>query len=281
MASLRDQLVVHRIGLKNKFLRELYFFVLKTSWTYFVIGFSLTFTLINTLFAVLYMFDPGGVANIKDNSFFELFVFSSQTFSTVGYGYYLPTTNYAHFIAVIENMAGILFTAIMTGLTFAKFSRPTSSVIFTDKVLVADFDGVPTLMFRLGNGRDTSIVDARIAVVTLKAQKTKEGIEMQRFVNLNLERDRSPFFLLTWTVMHRMDEQSPFYGYTEEDFRKNKQTLFITLNGFDETFSETIHTGWQYQASQIHFGKKFADVVELQDDGSRILDFNKFNQLVD
>jgi inward rectifier potassium channel len=281
MASLRDQLVVRRRGLKNKFLRELYFFVLKTSWTYFVIGFALTFVVINAVFAAFYMTDPGGVANIKDNSFFELFVFSSQTFSTVGYGYYLPTTAYSHFIAVIENMAGILFTAIMTGLTFAKFSRPTSSVIFTDKVLVANFDGVPTLMFRLGNGRDTSIVDARISVVTLRPQKTKEGLELQRFINLKLERDQSPFFLLTWTVMHKMDEQSPFYGYTEDDFRQKKPALFVSLNGFDETFSETIHTGWQYQPHQIHFGKKFADMVELQSDGSRILDFTKFNQLVD
>ncbi|MGZ3796100.1 MAG: ion channel [Pseudobdellovibrionaceae bacterium] len=280
MTSFRDQMKIKRLGVKHKFSRELYFFILKASWTYFVGGFVLIFILINALFAALYMLDPQGISHISENSFFENFVFSSQTFSTVGYGYYLPITTYTHFISVVENMAGLLFTAIMTGLTFAKFSRPTSSVIFSDKAIVVNYEGVPTLMFRLGNGRDTSIVDANISLVTLRSEKTSEGHFMQRFVDLKLERAHSPFFLLTWTVMHRLDEQSPFHGFMEEDFRKNKTNLYVSLKGYDETLAETVHSAWLYPSDKIHFGRKFIDVVEMEGDGTRILDFSKFHEFL-
>lgn len=281
MSSLREQMKIQRIGVNHQFSREMYFVVLRMSWPLFVLSFALLFVGINVLFSLLYMIEPGSVSNVKDSSFFEIFIFSSQTFSTVGYGYYLPTTTYSHIVATIENMSGILFTAIMTGLTFAKFSRPTSSVVFTTSATVITYDGVPTLMFRIGNGRDSSIVDAKITVVTLRPQKTPEGHTMQRFVDLKLERDHSPFFILTWTVMHKMDEKSPFYGFTEEDFQKNNINLFVSLIGYDETFSETIHSGWLYAADKVRFGKKFADVITTDSKGTRILDFNRFHDYQD
>jgi len=280
MASLRDQIKMHKIGIKRKILNNIYFIVLKMSWLYFILYFVFAFIITNTLFALLYMSSPGSVSNIESYSFWRYFVFSCQTFSTVGYGYYLPITSYAHFIAVVENIAGILFTAIMTGLTFSKFSRPTSTVIFSKIALIANYDGIPTLMFRIGNGRDTSIVDAKVSVVTFRIQTTIEGHSMQRFVDVKLVRNKSPFFIFSWTVMHQIDEQSPFYNYSKSDFISNNINLYVTLNGFDETLSETVHNGWVYKPEHIFFGEKFVDVVQTQPDGTRILDFNKFHDFI-
>lgn len=271
---------VQRIGVKHRLLGEVYFFVLKMSWLQFVFCFVIVYLIINSLFAGLYLLDQNSILNAQEGSFIDSFIFSSQTFSTVGYGFLLPKSGYGQFLAIVENMAGILFMALVTGLTFAKFSRPTTHVIFTDKAVVADFDGIPTLMFRIGNGRDTSIVDAKLTVVTLRPQISTEGITMQRFVDLKLERDQSPFFLLTWTVMHKLDQSSPFYGFTEEDFRRNNVNLFVSLIGYDETFSETVHSGFRYLSDQIHFGKRFVDVVGVHPDGRRTLDFHHFHDIV-
>lgn len=279
MPAIYQQIKALRLGPRKNFLPDLYFHVLKVSWARFFVGIILFFFLINTGFALLYSLDQNGVANIKDNSFFELFVFSCQTFSTVGYGYFMPVSTYSHIIAVFENVTGIIFTAIMTGLTFAKFSRPKPSIIFTEKAIITDYNGIPTLMFRIGNDRDTSIVDAKLTLVTLRQEKTPEGHTMQRFVNLKLERDQSPFFVLTWTVMHKLDETSPFHNYTEERFQQEKINLFVSLIGYDEIFSETVHSAQVYLPGQIKFAKKFVDVISVGPDGTRILDFKNFNKI--
>jgi inward rectifier potassium channel len=280
MASLREQMRIKRFGIKHNFLREMYYIIFTMSWLQFFFVFTLVYALINCGFAGLYSLDPNGVSNIQKGSFFDLFVFSSQTFSTVGYGFFLPTTTYIHWVVIFESMSGILFTAIITGLTFAKFSRPTTHLIFSDKVVVANYDGLPHLMIRIGNGRDTSIIDAKISLVTLKEHISKEGLSMQRFVDLKLDRDQSPFFLLTWTVMHKIDENSPFYGYTQDDFHKKNINLFVSLMGHDETFAQTVHAGWRYSSQQIYFARKFEDVISLDSDGTRIINFNKFHEVI-
>jgi len=280
MASFHDLMKIQRVGVKHQYSRELYFYILKMPWRKFVLGFLAIYFFINGLFACLYLLEPGSVANIRDASFFDAFAFSSQTFSTVGYGYFIPKSIYAHSLVIFENMAGILFMAIVTGLTFAEFSRPTTSIIFSEKMVVTPFDGVPTLMFRIGNGRDTSLVDTKISLTTLRSQITQEGISMQRFVDLKLERNQSPFFLLTWTVMHKMDESSPFFGYKADDFASQNISLFVSLMGHDETFSETMHTGWIYYSKNIYFGKKFEDVVYVNEKGGRLLDFSKFHEVI-
>lgn len=279
MATLYEQMKIQRLGIKKNNLRELYYSILKMSWARFFLILSLVYMLINAFYAGLYMLDIKGIANTENKSFFEAFVFSVQTFATIGFGFFYPTTHFIHIIVILESLSGVVFTAIVTGLTFAKFSKPTTHIIFSNKAIVCDYDGVPTLIFRLGNGRESSIVDAKISVVTLKPVVTKEGHTLQRFVDVKLERARSPFFLLTWSVMHKIDETSPFYGYTEQDFIKNKVNLFVSMNGYDEIYSQTVHVGFRYQQNEIKFSKKFVDVVEVLGDGTRKIDFTKFHEI--
>ncbi|OQW49327.1 MAG: hypothetical protein A4S09_12490 [Proteobacteria bacterium SG_bin7] len=278
MSSLIDQVKIERHGLSRHSLRELYYSILKMSWTRFLFYVALTYTAINAFFAFLFTLQANDIANSTSNSFWDAFVFSNQTFATIGFGYYLPITPYAHVLVYIESILSTLFTAITTGLTFAKFARPTPHIIFSNKVVITSLDDIPTLMFRLGNGRDSNIVDAKITVLTLVPYKSKEGITLQRFVDVKLERDQSPFFLLTWTVMHKVTEGSPFYNMTHKDFLERDVELFVSLTGYDEAFSQTIHAAHRYQANDVHFSKRFADVISFLGDGTRI-DFTKFHDV--
>lgn len=279
MSTLYEQMKIQRIGIKKNSFRELYYSILKMSWLRFFSLLSLAYLLINAFYAFLYMQDIQGIANTEKKSFFEAFSFSVQTFATIGFGHFYPTSYFVHVVVILESLTGVVFTALVTGLTFAKFAKPTTHIIFSNKAIICDFDGVPTLIFRLGNGRESSIVDAKISVVTLKSQVTKEGHTIQRFVDIKLERDRSPFFLLTWSVMHKIDQSSPFYGFTQEDFIKNKVNLFVSLTGYDEIYSQTVHAGFRYNSNEIQFSKKFVDVVEVLQDGTRKIDFTKFHEI--
>lgn len=279
MSTLYEQMKIQRIGIKKNNFRELYYSILKMSWTNFFLLLSLAYLLLNTLYAFLYFLDIQGVANTESKSFFEAFVFSVQTFATIGFGHFYPNSYFIHIVVILESLTGVVFTALVTGLTFAKFAKPTTHIIFSNKAIICDFDGVPTLIFRLGNGRESSIVDAKLSVVTLKPVVTKEGHTIQRFVDVKLERSNSPFFLLTWSVMHKIDQTSPFYGFTQEDFIKNKVSLFVSMTGYDEIYSQTVHAGFRYNSNEIQFSKKFVDVVEVLEDGTRKIDFRKFHEI--
>lgn len=280
MASLLDHVKIERLGLERHFFQELYHTILKISWPKFLGLLVLSDVLINIFFASLFLAGGNCITNARPGSFFDAFVFSNQTFATIGYGYLLPGTEYAHIVVVAESMCGIIFMAIVTGLTFAKFSRPTTNVIFSRKAVIVDHDGVPTLMFRIGNGRDTNIVDAKLSVNTLLPYISQEGIVMQKFADIKLVRNHNPFFTMTWTVLHKIDSTSPFYGMNYEDFNSNKISIYISLIGFDETFSQTVHTAWRYNFDHIHFSKKFKDVIEILPDGTRRIHFNDFHEVL-
>lgn len=281
MASLLQQMKVERKGVRRQSFQALYYLILKMSWFRFISYIISIYVFLNLFFAILLLLSPGSIANVPQGSLFEAFIFSVQSFATIGYGYYLPQTTMAHLIIVAESITSLIFTAIVTGLTFAKFSRPHAHVIFSKKIVITKYEGVPTIMFRIGNGRDTNIIDAKISLTSLSPHRSQEGISMQKFVDLKLERSHSPFFILTWTVMHKIDSQSPFFGMTPEDFKNQNINLFVSMLGFDETYFQTIHSAWRYQAEDFFFNKKFVDVIDILPDGTRQIDFDKFHQIED
>ncbi|PWU12940.1 MAG: ATP-sensitive inward rectifier potassium channel 10 [Bdellovibrio sp.] len=279
MSRMSERLRAERIGVPRQPLREIYFLILKMSWPRFLALVAFSFCALNAFFATLYWLGGDTITNAEPGSFFDAFAFSNQTLATIGYGKLLPQGTYANVVVLVESVVGVNFAALVTGLTFAKFSRPTTHIVFTDKVVVVPFEGVPTLMFRMGNGRDTNIMDAEVKVVTLRKQVSREGLVMSRFIDLPLERSTSSFFMLTWTVMHKLDKASPFYGFSVEDFRQRGVELFISLVGFDETYAQTVHANWRYTPGDIHFAKKFVDVIETLPDGVRRIHFNRFHEI--
>lgn len=270
--------IIHE-GLHRTYFRDLYYWVLKKPWSYFLFGSAFLYLSLNGLFAALILLEPGNIANARPGSYWDAFVFIFQTSATIGYGHYLPQTTYAHIIVIADAIASMLYVALNTGLAFAKFSRPSARVIFSHQALIAPYDGVPTLMFRMGNGRSTQIVDASIEVVALKPYTSLEGHSMRRFMPIQLERNHSPVFALTWLVFHKIDEKSPLYGLKAEDLEREQIELFVSFKGIDDVFAQTVHASYRYTAKEIIFGRKYVDIVDVLPDGYRKIHFDRFHDI--
>jgi len=257
---------------------DFYHWVLTLTWPAFFAWVSVAYVALNAAFALLYLAVPGSVANASN--FFDHFFFSVETFATIGYGEMAPQSRWAHAIVSFEALLGILGGAVVTGLTFARFARPSARILFSEKAVVAPRDGVPHLQFRLANWRRNQIAEAQLHVLVLLTETTKEGELLRRPTPVKLVRDRNPMFMLTWTAMHMIDETSVFYGPDAmAKLRAHKAEVFLTLTGLDETLSQTIHTRYRYKLDDIVFGARFADILTLEEDGTRTIDFDKFHDI--
>jgi inward rectifier potassium channel len=235
----------------------------------------------NMLFAWLFLAEPGAIANVRPGSFEDAFYFSVQTLATIGYGGMYPVTRFAHLVVTFEALTGIMSVAVVTGLTFTRFARPTARVLFSEKVVLARRDGVPHLMFRIANWRRNQISEAHLHVVLMATERTREGEVLRRQTDLPLLRDRTAVFALSWTAMHVVDEQSPFHGEGAlERLRAQKAELFLSLTGMDETIGQTITARHGYTLDDIVTDVRFADVLTIHPDGTRVIDYRRFHEVV-
>jgi inward rectifier potassium channel len=272
---------VKAVGTERAPHKDLYHFVLSRSWPEFFALVALGFLLANTLFAGLYLLQPGSIANARPGSFEDAFYFSVQTLATIGYGGMYPVTRFGHVIVTFEALTGIMSVAVVTGLTFTRFARPTARVLFSEKVVLAPRDGVPHLMFRVANWRRNQISEAHLHVMLLVTERTREGEVLRRQIDLPLVRDRTAVFYLSWTAMHRIDEQSPFFGEGAlERLRAQKAEIFLGLSGMDETIGQTINARYGYTLDDIVADVRFADVLTIHPDGTREIDYRRFHDVV-
>jgi inward rectifier potassium channel len=273
--------VVRTVGLPGHPFQDLYHSILKSSWLVYFTGFGVCFLAVNAFFALFYWLAPGAIANATPGSFGDAFFFSVQTLATIGYGSMAPATLYGHLVVTAEALVGMVGLAIVTGLTFAKFSRPTSRVIFSEKAVLGRRDDAPYLMFRMGNARSSTILEAQLRVILLAEETSAEGQTMRVMRELPLVRDRTAVFALTWTAMHPIDEKSPFFGDGAiQALRAKKAELFLTLSGLDETFSQTVHARYRYELDDLAENALFRDVVSVGADGARLLDYAHFHEVV-
>ena len=272
---------VKAIGVERAFSKDLYHFVLGRTWLQFFLLVALVFVVTNMLFAWLFLVEPGAVANVRPGSFEDAFYFSVQTLATIGYGGMYPASRYGHVIVAVEAIVGILMVALITGITFTRFARPAARVLFSDKVVISPRDGVPHVMFRMANWRRNRIVEARLGVTLLVTERTREGDEMRRQIDLPLLRDKTNVFFLTWSAMHVVDEKSPFFGPDGLDrLRAQQAEIYLALTGLDETIGQTIHVRKQYLLDDIVPNARFADVLSTHPDGRRVIDYRKFHDTV-
>jgi inward rectifier potassium channel len=272
---------VKAIGLERAPHKDLYHFVLGRSWTVFFLLVGLVFVLANMVFAWLYLAEPGSIANVRPGSFEDAFYFSVQTLATIGYGGMYPASRYGHIVVALEAIVGILMVALITGITFTRFARPSARVLFSNKVVITPRDGVPHVMFRMANWRRNRIVEARLNVILLVTERTREGEMMRRQIDLPLLRDRTSVFFLTWSAMHLVDEKSPFFGPEAlARLRAQQAEVYLSLTGLDETIGQTIHVRKQYVLDDIVPGARFADVLTTREDGVRVIDYRKFHDVV-
>jgi len=274
---------VGRIGDDRHWYADLYHSLTSMSWPLFFSWFALVFFLFNLMFAALYQLDPHGLTAIGPQDqmtpFARAFFFSVHTVATVGYGNVYPVSWIANLLVVVEIACGILVFALTSGLVFARFSRPTARVLFSNVVVVREFQGVPTLMLRAANQRTNFILEASVRVSILRTERNGNS-QMRRFYDLPLERPSSPFFSLSWLIMHKIDEGSPLYGMDQSDFESSGDEIAVLLTGIDASVAQPIHARHAYGPGHVRWNHDFADVISVDDLGRRWIDFTKFHNVL-
>jgi inward rectifier potassium channel len=258
---------------------DFYHWVLTLSWPAFFGWVTVAYLVTNALFGAAFWLARGSIANAA--GFADCFFFSVETFATLGNGVMAPQSTAGHLLVTFEALAGILASASITGITFARLARPRARILFSEKAVVANRDGVPHLQFRMANWRRNQIGEAQLHVLVLLTETTREGETIRRPTSIKLVRDKNPMFLLTGTAMHPIDAESPFYGgdATMEKLRAMKAEIFLILTGLDETLAQTIHTRYRYQLDDIVYNARFSDILSMREDGTRVIDFDKFHDL--
>ena len=267
-----------RRGAPSALRRDLYFYFMAGGWGRLLGSLLLIYLMINLVFAALYIVEPGSVANARLGSFVDAFFFSVQTISTIGYGAMSPSSDYANVLVTVEAVVGVLGVAMATGLMFAKASRPKASVLFSDVCVVTRYEGTPSLMFRVGNARGNEVVEASMRLTLLKDEVSPEGHRLRKLYDLKLRRDTSPLFVLSWVLIHPIDEESPLYGVTQEGASEQIAALIATMTGFDATYAHTTHARCFYYPEQLRWGHRFVDVISNLSDGRMVIDYNAFHQ---
>ena len=273
-----DRFVIHRTGHRGFYFQDLYLYFLEISWIRTIGLISSAYIFINLIFAWLYSLSKGGIENAAHGSFTDVFFFSVQTLSTIGYGKMAPTGLTSNLIVTAEVLTGFIFYAMVTGIVFAKFSRPSARVLFSNTAVICPYNGTPHFMMRMANRRHNRIVDANVHMVLLRKETDDEGHSMRRFHDLALVRSRMPVLQLTWTLLHPIDEHSPLYGADDETLRLWDAEILVSLTGLDETFSQTVHARQSYIADDIHCNARFEDVIRRRETDNGIdLDYTGFH----
>jgi len=268
---------IAKIGAARFDLRDPYHMALTASWPSFALSVLVLYAAINVVFATLYAAVPGSIGNAAPGSIVDGFFFSMETLATVGYGQMYPATTYGHVVSVAEIMSGMAFTAIVTGLIFVRFSRPQAKILYADEVVITPYNGLPTLMIRIGNGRMNLLTNLNVRVSALIGEQTSEGHSMRRVNELALVRSNVPMFALMMTVMHRIDETSPLYGHTAHSLLNGDVRLFVSAEAQDAAINATVHDVKAYLARHIRFGMKYADAVTVDPDGRTLADLTRIS----
>ena len=245
-----------------------YHVLLEMTWPRFIALAALAYILLNLMFAFAYAaLGSGAVEGAAGITFtqrlWEDFFFSVQTSSTLGYGTLNPNGMGANVLVTVESLVGLLSFGLMSGLMFARFARPTARVLFSERAVVAPYRDGNAFMFRIINRRPTQISDLQMRVILVRRHLDGSG---RAYDELELERSRVAFFPLSWTIVHAIDESSPMRGMSMQDLIDRDAEFLILLQGFDETFSQTVHTKSSYRAEEVVFGARFASMFD--DDGA-------------
>jgi inward rectifier potassium channel len=259
--------------------RDAYHLILTLSWPGFTGLVFGVYLLINLGFAGLYVLDPHGVAEMS--SFFDAFFFSVETLATVGYGHMYPESFYGHLIAMIEIMLGMFGLAVITGLIFVRFSRPTARMHFSKVAVIAPFDGVPTLMIRVANLRHQAMVEPEFRIVLLRNIVTAEGDDMRRFVPLRLQFDHLITFPAVLTIRHPIDEESPLFGMTPEDFRQLDVRILASSGGVDTGCVAPVQSHTDYYHDQIKWNRRFVEIYDQSKEHEWTVDYGRIDETED
>ena len=267
-----------KINVGRREWRDIYHWVLSLSWPQFCAFIAGVYLAINLLFAALYTMGGHCISGLEPGSLLAAFFFSVETLATVGYGHAYPATLYGHLLTTIEIMVGMFWLAVITGLIFVRFSRPTARVEFSKNIVIAPFDGVPTLMIRVANMRNHSMVEAEFRINFNRDEAILEDPAFRKFYMLKLHFDRLIVFPTALTVRHTIDETSPLYGATLESLRASDARFVVSLNCIETVIPAAVQCMKDYSVRDIHFDKRFVDIYEFTPEGKLIVDYGRLHE---
>jgi inward rectifier potassium channel len=285
------QRLLNRDGSFNVYRRGLSFFgrldafhaLLTMSWKHF---FALSFAfyvLVNAIFGVAFaLCGPEALAGVPQQGWPErlpgAFFFSVETFTTVGYGNIAPRSMAADLLVTFEAFIGLLATALVTGIAFARFTRPTASIAFSNRAVIAPYRGGQALMFRMINLRRSELSSLE-ATVVLALVEERRGVRARRFHSLALERSQVAFFPLAWTVVHPIDNDSPLWDLETEALVAREAELLVLITARDDKLSQTTQARTSYAAEEIVCGARFADMFEPSEGGPLAVNVDKLDEI--
>ena len=258
-----------------------YHWLLGTSWTSFLLLVVFVYLSTNLLFALAYLAcGEGAITHAQPGSLLDVFFFSVQTMATIGYGRMTPIGSWPNAIVTFEAFFGIVYSALTTGLAFARFTRPTAGIRFSKVAVVGSHDGVQTFKFRVANDRSSHIVEAQLRLWLIAESMTAEGERYRRSVELPLHRSESPVFSLTWTAMHSIDESSALSEYLGKSNIERQWHLLITFTGYHESLANQVYARHVYLPKDVHQNATFVDIVTALPDGDREIDLTNFDKWI-
>ncbi|MFM7023345.1 MAG: ion channel [Flavobacteriales bacterium] len=267
---------VKRKGLSTFNVSDVYHLLITIKWWQFAIFISTLFFVANTAFAFIYLaVGVGQITSITEgtawDNFWDAFYFSTQTMTTVGYGFFAPVGTHAKIIASIESFVGLLGFAIATGVLYGRFSRPVARIRYSEKAIIAPYQEANGMMFRMVNMRNNQLIEIEVSVNMVWLNKETNKREYAR---LPLEIEKINFMPLSWTIVHPIDEASPFWGKDPSYFADQDGEIIILVKAFDESFSQVVYDRRSYKVSEFAWGARFVSAIENRPGGIVYLDID-------
>jgi inward rectifier potassium channel len=265
-----------KIGAHRYDFSDPYHLALTVRWPTFVLGVFACYGAITSLFAALYVAQPGCIAGAHAGSISDAFFFSVETLATVGYGEMTPATLYGHLVSSAEIITGMAFLAIMTGLIFFRFSKAKAKVLFSDVAVITRHNGRPTLMFRVANARTVVMTGLHVETNALVFETSAEGQRYRKLLELPLARSSVPLFPMVLTLTHEIDEHSPLAGMDDQAVTDSDVTIIVSLEARDPQLAATVYDMKAYFARDIRWGMRFVDAVS-QENGRATADLRRLS----
>ena len=258
--------------------RDVYRWLLGLSWPRFAAFVATVYIGLNLLFAALYSLQQDSIAGSTGGHwFFDCFFFSIQTLATVGYGHMYPQTLYGHIVSTIEIMTGVFLLAVMTGLIFVRFSRPIARVVFSRSIVIAPLNRRRTLMVRVGNENQHSMVEAEFRIMFSRDEQLLEGGDFRYFYVLKLHFDRLTVFPAALTLRHTIDEKSPLFGATPDSLEASRVLFLVSVIGIDPVIAAPVQMQKDYSWHDVRFGEHFVDIYTELEPGRLSVDYGRLH----
>ncbi len=267
-----------KINAARRDWRDTYHWILSLTWPQFALLLVGGYLVVNALFGVLYVICSDCIAGVDPGSYLQAFFFSVETLATVGYGHNYPTTAYGHVIVTIEIFVGMVWMAVITGLIFVRFSRPTARIVFSKSVLIGNHNGRPSIMFRVANLRHTSMVDANFHLMFSRDETVLEGEVIRRFYPLKVYPARMARFPAALTIRHTIDEESPLFGQDEKALAVCDAFFLAEVISVETVMAASVQSQKDYSYEDIRWGERFVDIYEELEHGKLQVDYGRIHE---